>query len=62
MLKTSILAISGDFCAGKNTLCKFFEENYKFKYINLSVFKLKKLLTDILIIKNLGRKWLQWER
>ena len=43
MIRESILAISGEFCSGKETLCKFLEENYKFFYfkINEEVNKIK---------------------
>jgi len=37
MQRNSIIAISGEFCSGKETITKFFEENYKFKVINLDV-------------------------
>lgn len=38
MMKNTIIAISGEFCSGKDTLAKYFEENFGFKYINVTNF------------------------
>lgn len=39
MQRHSIIAISGDFCSGKETITKYFEENHKFKRIKIDVNK-----------------------
>jgi len=38
MMKNTIVAIAGEFCSGKDTLAKYFEENFGFKYINVIFF------------------------
>jgi len=37
MQRNSIIAISGDFCSGKETITQFFEKHYNFKIININV-------------------------
>ncbi len=37
MHRYSIIAVSGDFCSGKKTIGKYFEENHNFKLINIEV-------------------------
>jgi len=38
MMNNSIIAIAGEFCSGKDTLAKYFEDNFGFKYINVIFF------------------------
>ncbi len=51
-MKNSIIAIAGEFCSGKDTLAKYFEDNFGFKYINVKYYYIKSsLLNQLMIIK-----------